>query len=128
MSNKIDLLLKVDKNKLTRPEQEVEIKRLSEILGEPFTVTCQALTADEFKELDGTKTPNEDMVIKGVIDPDFTNQQVIEYYGAVTAAEAIDAIFLPGEITSLVKVISDLSGFGTDAIKEIKNSSTQVAK
>lgn len=124
----MDLLLKVDKSKLTRPTQEVEVKRLSEILGEPFTVTCQALTADEFKELEDTKTANEDMVIKGVKDPDFTNQQVIEYYGAVTAIEAVNAIFLPGEITSLVKVITNLSGFGTDAIKEIKNSSTQVEK
>lgn len=118
----MDLLLKVDKSKLTRPTQEVEVKRLSEILGEPFTVTCQALTADEFKELEDTKTANEDMVIKGVKDPDFTNQQVIEYYGVVTATEAVNTIFLPGEITSLVKVITNLSGFGTDAIKEIKNS------
>ena len=128
MSNKMDLLLKVDKSKLVRPTQEVEIKRLSEILGEPFTVMCQALTADEFKELENTKTANEDMVIKGVKDPDFTNQQVIEYYGAVTATEAVNTIFLPGEITSLVKVITNLSGFGTDAIKEIKNSSTQAEK
>ncbi|UZQ49861.1 phage tail assembly chaperone [Clostridium kluyveri] len=122
MSTKMDLLLKVDKSKLVRPIQEVEVKRLSEILGETFTVTCQALAADEFKELENTKTANEDMVIKGVKDPDFTNQQVIEYYGVVTATEAVNTIFLPGEITSLVKVITNLSGFGTDAIKEIKNS------
>lgn len=121
MSNKMDLLLKVDKSKLVRPTQEVEIKRLSEILGEPFTVMCQALTADEFKELQDNKS-DEEMIIKGVTDPDFTNQQVIEYYGVVTAAEAIKVIFLPGEVVGIAKIISGLSGFGEGKVKEVKNS------
>jgi len=119
--NKIDLLLKLDKKKLVRPTQEVEIKRLSNILGETFVVICQAITADEMKELTNTKTPNEDMVIMGIKDPMLTNQNVIEHFGAVTALEAVQTIFLPGEIALLAGIITDLSGFGKDAVNEIKN-------
>jgi hypothetical protein len=132
--SKLDLLLKVDKTKLVRPTQEVEIKRLSDLVGETFTVTCQALTPDEFGELqnsisieqNGQVSINDDIqvetVINGVKDPQLDSQQVIEYYGAVNAKEVVKIIFLPGEINSLYQVISNLSGFGRDAVKEIKNS------
>lgn len=128
MSNAMDLLLKLDKTKLVRPTQEVEIKRLSDAAGEPFIVTCEALTADEMNEFKDTKTPNEDMLIKGIKDIDFTNQKVIEYYGAVNAVEAVNAVFFPGEIASIAEVITKLSGFGKDAVKEVKNESTETAK
>lgn len=131
--NKIDLLLKLDKKKLVRPTQEVEIKRLSDVLGEPFTVICQALTPDEFSDLqnsisfgsDGNididKNIQVETVIKGVKDPELTSQKIIEYFGAVTATEAVNNIFLPGELTSIYSIITKLSGFGEDAVIEIKN-------
>jgi hypothetical protein len=137
MSNKLDLLLKIDKSKLVRPTQEVEIKRLSEILGETFTVTCQALTSDEFEEMqngvqvtkDGEINTEKNLqakyVVKGVKDPNFGNQQVIENFGAVNAAEAVSNLLLPGEITGLYNIINGLSGFSKDAVSEIKKESTQ---
>lgn len=141
MSNAMDLLLKMDKTKLVRPTQQVEIKRLSEALGEPFVITCQALCPDEFQEIqdmisvdtnEGTvkaqKNIQAEYVVKGVINPDFKNQQIIEYYGAVNAAEAVTNIFLPGEITGLFNIINGLSGFSKDAVTEIKNESTETVK
>jgi hypothetical protein len=138
MSEPLDLLLKMDKTKLVRPIRQVEIKRLSEASGEPFVVTCQALCPDEFQEIqdmisvdtnEGTvkaqKNIQAEYVIKGVINPDFKNQQIIEYYGATNAAEAVTNIFLPGEITGLFNIINKLSGFGNDAVTEIKNVSVQ---
>lgn len=124
----MDLLLKIDKSKLVKPTQEVEIKRLSKIAKEPFKVMCQALDPDEMNGLKDTKNPNEDMVIKGVTDPDLSNQKVIEYYGAVNAVEAVQAIFLPGEIASLAGIITELSGFGKDAVAEVKKLSTETQK
>ena len=40
MSNVIDLLLNADLAQIERPSKEVEIKRLSYIFGEKFTVLC----------------------------------------------------------------------------------------
>ncbi len=126
--SKIDLLLKLDVTKIVRPSQEVEIARLSKEIGETFSITCQALTATEMHELENSKNVNEDMIIKGIKDIEFTNQKVIEHYGAVNAVEAVQTIFLPGEIASIAGIITKLSGFGKDAVTEIKNSSPETAK
>lgn len=132
--SKMDLLLKIKKDQLVRPTKEVEITRLSALVGEKFTVTCNALTPDEFAELqanvavsqDGTididKNIQVQTVIKGVTDPDFTNLKVLENFGATTATEAVNALLLPGEISAIYSKITELSGFGKDAIKEVKNS------
>ncbi|AKA69837.1 phage tail assembly chaperone [Clostridium scatologenes] len=138
--SKIDLLLKLDKSKLVRPTKEIEIKRLSEVLGEPFSVTVQSITADEFEDIQNAVSINADgkvesekniqakYVVSGIKDPDFNNQQVIEQFGAVNAAEAVNNIFLPGEITAIFNVINELSGFSKDSVKEIKNLSPETAK
>ncbi|AWI04062.1 phage tail assembly chaperone [Clostridium drakei] len=138
--SKIDLLLKLDKSKLVRPTKEIEIKRLSEVLGEPFSVTVQSITADEFEDIQNAVSINADgkvesekniqakYVVSGIKDPDFNNQQIIEQFGAINAAEAVNNIFLPGEITAIFNVINELSGFSKDSVKEIKNSSPETAK
>ena len=51
MSNVIDLLLNADLEQIQRPSKEVEIKRLSNIFGEKFTVLCKALTYDKYSEI-----------------------------------------------------------------------------
>lgn len=138
--SKIDLLLKLDKSKLVRPTKEIEINRLSEVLGEPFSVTVQSITADEFEDIQNAVSINADgkvesekniqakYVVSGIKDPDFNNQQIIEQFGAINAAEAVNNIFLPGEITAIFNVINELSGFSKDSVKEIKNSSPETAK
>ena len=140
MSNAMDLLLKLDKKKLVRPTQEVEIKRLTELAGEPFVIICQALTTEEFEEvqnsmsvdtdgkIDAGKNVQAKYVVTGVQNPDFSNLQVIKYYGVTSAAEAVNKVFLPGEVTGLFNVINKLSGFGKDAVTEIKNELTETAK
>lgn len=133
--NKMDLLLKIDTTKLVKPVKEVEITRLSEILKEPFTVTCQALTPDEFSNLQNSVSVSQDgnidvdkniqvqTVIAGVSDPQFTNQKVIEHFKAVNSTEAVNNLLLPGEIQGIYTEITKLSGFGKDAVKEVKNLS-----
>ena len=51
MSNVIDLLLNADLEQIERPVKEVEIKRLSNVFGEKFTVLCKALTYDKYSEI-----------------------------------------------------------------------------
>jgi len=140
MSNAMDLLLKLDKTKLVRPTVDVEIKRLSEALGETFTVTVQSITGDEFSEIQESLTANTDgeiniekniqakYVVKGVRDPDFSSMKVIEKFDAINATEAVVNCFLPGEITGLFNIINKLSGFNKDAVKELKKTSTKIQK
>ena len=51
MSSIIDLLLNADLEQIERPSKEVEIKRLSNIFGEKFTVLCKALAYDKYSEI-----------------------------------------------------------------------------
>ena len=51
MSSIIDLLLNTDLEQIERPSKEVEIKRLSNILGEKFTVLCKSLSYDKYSEI-----------------------------------------------------------------------------
>ena len=51
MSNVIDLLLNADIEQIERPTKEVEIKRLTNVFGEKFTVLCKALTYDKYSEI-----------------------------------------------------------------------------
>ena len=49
--NVLDLLLGADADKIKLPTSQVEITRLSEALGDPFILTCQALTPEKYEEV-----------------------------------------------------------------------------
>ena len=49
--NTLDLLLKLDESKIKKPTKQVEIRRLSEVLGEKVVFTCQAVTANKMAEI-----------------------------------------------------------------------------
>lgn len=134
----LDLLLKMDKSKMQRPSRKIELNRLSELVGEPVIFTCQALTMDEFEEIQeisvsfSKKGELEDFstnsvqiftLLKGIMDPNLTDSKLLECYGAHTPKQLIEdsKLLLPGEVTQLYNVISDLSGFGEEAVKELKN-------
>ncbi len=51
MSNMMDMLLAADVKGLERPSSEKEIKRLSDVLGSPFILELEALTVDEFSDI-----------------------------------------------------------------------------
>lgn len=139
MSKKsLDLLLGLDKSKIQRPSRKIELNRLSQLVGEPVIFTCQALTMDEFQEIQevsisfGKKGELEDFstnnvqiftLLKGIVDPSLTDAKLLETYGATTPKQLIESskLLLPGEVTQLYNVISSLSGFGEDSVKELKN-------
>lgn len=134
MNKTIDLLLKSDVSKLKRPTKDVEITRLSELYGEPFIVTCQALTPSEFNELQETISINVEgnieldnniqvlTILKGTKDPDFKSKELMDHFNVPTPKDLVQKIFLSGEISSIYTNITDLSGFSKDSVKEIKNS------
>ena len=140
MSNKTTLaiLLGADRGKLRlMPTKKVEITRLSGIVGEPVVFTIRALSGEEFKEAQEaayslTKRGElEDVdgrmlqvmcVLNGTQDPNLKDKQLLVLYEAATPDELLNGSFLlPGEVSQLFNAIQELSGFGADAVAEVKN-------
>ena len=136
--NVLDLLLGSDIGEIKLPTKQVEITRLSETYGAPFIITCKALTPDKYEEVQDMavnvngKDVDLDLallqifvVIEGVVDeadkPMFKNKDLLSKFKAQTPKELVRKLFLSGEIASIYGEISGLSGFGDNAVQEVKN-------
>ncbi len=136
--NILDLLLGSDIGEIKLPTKQVEIVRLSELYGAPFILTVSAISPDKYEEIQdmavSIKGKDADIelnllqlliVIEGVVDsngkPMFKNKELMQKFKAPTAKELAKKILLSGEITKVYSEISDLSGFGDGAVKEVKN-------
>ncbi|QJC52784.1 XkdN-like protein [Paenibacillus albicereus] len=128
----LDLLLKIDRSKVTRPTKRVELPRLTALAGAPVEFKLQALTYDEQEEIAEIATSNGDVdqgairaftILKGVLDPSLKDSELLKHYGVATPKELLlhTGFLLPGEIAVLYSEISDLSGFGEGAVVELKN-------
>jgi len=136
--NVLDLLLGADVGEIKLPTKRVEITRLTEAFGAPFILTCRALTPDRFEEVQdmavSIKGKDADIevslmqllvVMEGVIDdtgkPMFKNKELMLKFKAQSPKELVRKILLSGEIASVYNALAGLSGFGEDAVKEVKN-------
>ena len=136
--NILDLLLGSDIGEIKLPTKQVEITRLSALYGEPFTVTCRALSPEKYEEVQdmAVKVQGKDVdldvnllqifaVIEGVVDntnkPLLKNKELMTKFKASTPKELTRKLFLSGEIANLYGEISSLSGFGDGAVTEVKN-------
>lgn len=142
----VDKLLAADIGKITAlPTGAKEIKRLSEITGEPFVVKYQAVTAevvDDITELTTiTNKKGEPIdidsiraaalyVIEGFIEPNLKDEKLAKHFGAATPEDLVHKLFLPGEVMDLYKCVSDLSGFESteEEVQRLKNSSKRTRK
>ena len=118
--NTLDLLLKANIPDL--PEKEYKINRLSTICGEPVVFKLKALPYNRAAEL--TRSQKEDLnvhiVLAGVIEPSLKDADLLAKYKAMTPAELVKAMLLPGEIEDLSREIEKLSGYRTVTIEEVK--------
>ena len=137
----VDKLLAADKSKVTAlPVGTHEIKRLSDITGEPFVVHYQAVTADVVDDISelttitnkkGEPVDVESMraaalyVVEGATEPSMKDEKLMKHFGAATPEDLVHALFLPGEVLDLYRAISDISGFKStdEEVKTLKNSS-----
>ena len=123
----MDLLLGAGKQITERQTEIADVSRLSRLLGSRFTVTLHSLTMAEFDAL-----PKEDwgvhVVLEAASDPDFRNEELRKHFTPegrktpLTPVELIKTLFLPGEIVNLRNIVSDLSGFGDDAVEKIEKN------
>ena len=133
----IDKLLQMDKGKLmSMPTREVEMPRLSEVLGEAFKIKCKAIDGERYADIQrsaidlnkkgGLRNINlYEMqvltVIDGVVEPSLKDERLLGYFGCVTPKELVKKLFLAGEIAELSNIITELSGYDkSDDEEEVK--------
>ena len=133
----IDKLLQMDKAKLMEmPTKEIELPRLSQVLGETFRVKCRAIDGERYADIQRSAIDlnkkgalrNINLyemqvltLIEGVVEPSMKDERLLGYFGVVTPKELVKKLFLAGEIAELSNVITELSGYEkTEDEEEIK--------
>ena len=126
--------MQMDKTKvLEKPTKEIEIKRLSELMGSPFNVKCQAIDGERYADIQRTAVDlnkkgglrNINLfemqvltVLDGVVEPSLKDKKLIEHFGCVTPKDLVKKLFLSGEIADLSNAITELSGYEKDTDNE----------
>jgi hypothetical protein len=120
--NTLDLLLKAEIPDL--PEKEVKLKRLSTVCGESVVFKLRALPYNRATEI--TKTQPDDLnvhiLLAGTAEPNLKDSALLEKFGAVTPAELVKKMLLPGEIEDLSREVEKLSGYRKVTLEEIKKN------
>lgn len=133
--NLVEKLMKMDRNKLEQiPMGEVEIKRISDLCGEPFIVKCKAISGNRHTELTALMTNkkgdldlgkaykvNTLMAVEGVVEPDLKNEELQKHFGCKTPKDLAEKLFPGGDMAKVGELISELSGFTKETDEEIKN-------
>ena len=123
----LDLLLGAE-NITERPEDEVEVTRLSKKLGQPFILKIKALTMREFDAVPVGADRPAHIVLAGVTEPSFASEQLRKKYTPagrqtpITPVELINTLLLPGEVINTYNAITELSGFGEGAVAKIEKN------
>ena len=105
----------------------MEVKRLSKVFGEPFIVTCMPINEKGIAYVSEMANNFEEQKIYTLLEccrvegKHFRDKAFLEWTGALKEADVVKKLFLPGEIQKLYSKVSTLSGYGNDAITELKN-------
>ncbi|HWQ59056.1 MAG TPA: hypothetical protein VN540_08540 [Clostridia bacterium] len=127
MDNMTVMLLGASADLTECPVGEFEVSRLSKKLGQPFMVKGRALTMREFDDMP-KENFKQHVILKAVFEPDFKDADLASKMKPqgrktpLTPIEVIDELFLPGEIVNLYNCITELSGFGDDAVAKIQKN------
>lgn len=116
----MELLLKADIPNM--PEKEYKLKRLSSVCGGPVIFKLRGLPYSRATEL--TKSQKDDLnvhiLLAGTIEPNLKDPELLAKFNAVTPAELVKKMLLPGEIEDLSRCVEKLSGYRDVTIEEIK--------
>jgi xkdN-like protein len=135
--NLVEKLLKLDKGIIDFDNvKEIEFKRLSSKIGEPFVVEVRGLSRDRYTEIasimfsgkgtvvDAQKTfkVNCLFALEAMVSPDLKDKDLLEHFECATPLELLKKMFLPGEIAKISEEVGKLSGFSDNVEEEVKNS------
>lgn len=135
-NNIVNTLMELDPEKLVRKtRKEIEIKRLSNIMGKPFMVSVAAIPGERYMELAGNMVDEEGAVdfaqlhsvnvnlsLAGMVSPDMKDRELQKHFGCATPKDLLDKFFNGGEISKIADAVTELSGYGKDKKKKVKNS------
>jgi hypothetical protein len=109
---------------------QLEIKRLSELTGEPFIVKVQEVDSDRLGEIQAMmfdKKGRQDLsqarkvskliVLEGITEPNLKDENLQKHFGAASPKDLVDVLFKGNELTNIADKIATLSGF-TDEEEE----------
>lgn len=123
--NLVQSLLNKDIESLTKKETcTYKVESLSKKLGINFEITLQALNTKDFMRLRRVcsttdkkgKTIVDDekftahLLVKGIVNPDLGNKDLLKHYKVATPAELVFEMFTVTEVGDLVTKINELSG------------------
>lgn len=134
--NTVELLMSADVEKFSdKPHATIEIPRLSEKFGQTFTVELEAMSSKKYTELSGRMLDSNNkldtskvadtyalITIEGMAEPNLKDPALQEHFGCKTPKDLANKLFNGGELTAMAEKIGDLSGYGEDTIREVKNS------
>lgn len=126
MSELLDKLLGPEVPDLRKdlPTKKVKIKRLSELTKQNWVVTLRALPYGRVEDIKGAGGDTDiPIVLAGMVGPDPKDEALLKRFDAVTPAEALKALLLPGEIADLALEIERLTGYRQRTIDDVKNAS-----
>nr|WP_325212346.1 hypothetical protein [uncultured Oscillibacter sp.] len=123
----LDLLLRPELPDVRKvlPEKKVEVKRLSQLTGEPVVFTLRGLTYREIRDIQDKRREDQAVsaVLYGCKDPDFRDKRLLDPEKGVAAPlDAIKAKLTAGEIDELYIEIQKLSGYLQRTLAEVKNA------
>ena len=123
-----DKMMEKNPDILAEKEQaKMEVKRLTKVFGEPFIVTCTPISQKQLAYVaENANTVQEQRVLFiqeccRVEGKKFTDKAFLEWTGCLKGEDVIRKMFRTGEISKLYEKISELSGYGENAIEELKN-------
>lgn len=138
MSNLLTKLINSDKREFEKPSADVELPRLSKILGEKFVVTvktlptilaedieeqCTKVTPDGGIDINVNKMMNK-ILMESVYFEDehlFRNKGLMDAFNAKTPVDLINALLLGKEKEELFKVYKSVITLdGKELVKKIK--------
>lgn len=105
-----------------RPGAAYRIDRLSEALGADVVFELRGLSYGKVHDLERfTQDADINILLAGCVSPDLRDGRLMERFGAVTPAEMLKKLLLPGEIADLASAVERLSGYRRSTITEVKN-------
>lgn len=123
-----DRMMERNADILAEKEQaQVEVVRLSAAFGEPFIVTCAPISQKQLAYVAEAAKNMQEQRIHFVLEccrvegKKFTDKAFLDWTGCFKGEEVVKKLFRTGEISGLYNKVSELSGYGEDAIKELKN-------
>lgn len=125
--SKIDKLLSIKNELHTKETKTLEIRRLSEKIGEPYEITIGQIQSNDYRKIQQDITIvdkkgvsvnlpefHQRILIKGVLEPNLTDAELLKGFGVNKAVELADLLFTVNEQQLIVNEILAISGLNMD--------------